>query len=60
MVMAGDDTVAIDIIRNSPMSLRSIQTCFGKADASIVLFQSALLASIVAIVMASSKKIFTI
>ena len=60
IVMSGDDTVAIDIIRNSPMSLRSIQTCFGKADASIVLFQSALLASIVAIVMAASKKIFTV
>ncbi|CDM69743.1 Na+/H+ antiporter [Clostridium bornimense] len=60
IVMSGDDTAAIDIIRNSPMSLRSIQTCFGKADASIVLFQSALLASIVAIVMAASKKIFTV
>lgn len=60
IVMAGDDAVAIEILKNSPMSLRSIQTCFGKADASIVLFQSALLASIVAIVMAATKKIFTV
>ena len=59
IALLGDDTVAIDIIRNSPMSLRAIQTCFGKADASIVLFQSALLASIVAIIMAVCKKIFT-
>ena len=60
IVMAGDDASAIEILKNSPMSLRSIQTCFGKADASIVLFQSALLASIVAIVMAATKKIFTV
>ena len=60
IVMAGEDAAAIEILKNSPMSLRSIQTYFGKADASIVLFQSALLASIVAIVMAATKKIFTV
>lgn len=58
-IMGGDDAVAIEVIKNSPMSLRAIQTCFGAADASIVLFQSALLASVVAIIMGVAKKIFT-
>lgn len=59
-VMAGEEQVLKEILINSPTSFRAIQTTFGNADASIVLFQSALLASIVAIIMGVSKKVFTV
>lgn len=59
-ILAGEDAVAQSIITSSPLSIRAIQSAFGNADASIVIFQAALLASIVAIVMGISKKIFKI
>ncbi|WP_104409576.1 Na+/H+ antiporter NhaC family protein [Clostridium algidicarnis] len=59
-IMAGEDAVAQSIITSSPLSIRAIQSAFGNADASIVIFQAALLASIVAIIMGISKKIFKI
>lgn len=59
-IMAGEDAVAQSIITSSPFSIRAIQSAFGNADASIVIFQAALLASIVAILMGISKKIFKI
>ncbi|MBU3196987.1 Na+/H+ antiporter NhaC family protein [Clostridium algidicarnis] len=59
-IMAGEDAVAQSIITSSPFSIRAIQSAFGNADASIVIFQAALLASIVAIIMGISKKIFKI
>ncbi|MBU3204662.1 Na+/H+ antiporter NhaC family protein [Clostridium algidicarnis] len=59
-IMAGEDAVAQSIITSSPLSIRAIQSAFGNADASIVIFQAALLASIVAILMGISKKIFKI
>ena len=45
---------------NSLFSFNAIQQAFSNADASVALFQSALFASIVAILMAVCKKIFTI
>ncbi|MBU3228315.1 Na+/H+ antiporter NhaC family protein [Clostridium algidicarnis] len=59
-IMAGEDAVAQSIITSSPLSIRAIQSAFGNADASIVIFQAALLASIVAILMGIFKKIFKI
>ena len=59
-ILAGEDAVAQSIITSSPLSIRAIQSAFGNADASIVIFQAALLASIVAIGMGISKKIFKI
>lgn len=44
----------------SGFSLNSLQICFGNADASVALFQSAVFASIVAIAMGVGQKIFTI
>ncbi len=41
------------------LSFQSIQLCIGNADASVALFQSAIFAGIVAIVMGVSQKIFT-
>ena len=57
-IMAGDDGTLIELIQNSPLSLLAIRETFGASDASVVLFQSALISSIVAMVMGVSQKIF--
>lgn len=44
----------------SPLSLFAFRETFGAADASIVLFQAALLATIVAIILGMYRKIFTL
>ncbi|MGL4911274.1 MAG: Na+/H+ antiporter NhaC family protein [Romboutsia sp.] len=59
-IMGGEDQVLIQLFTNSPFSFEAIKEAFSASDASIALFQSALFASIVGIVMAVSKKIFTI
>ncbi len=48
----------ISVIANG-FSLHSIQLCIGNADASVALFQSAVFAGIVAMIMGVSQKIFT-
>ena len=48
----------LDTVNNAPLSFYAIRETFGSADASLVIFQAALFASIVAIVMGISKKIF--
>lgn len=59
-IMSGGDTAVIDAVRSNPLSLRTLQECFGNADASVALFQSALFAGIVAMIMGVWKKIFTV
>ena len=59
-IMLGENTALIELLNNSPFSFSSIQQAFSAADASTALFQSAILASIVAIGMAVWKKIFTV
>lgn len=59
-IMAGDDSALISLLNNLPFSFEAIQQTFSAADASTALFQSAIFASIVAILMAVLKKIFTI
>ena len=59
-IMGGEDVALQQIMTNSPMSFKAIQEAFSASDASVALFQSALVASIVAMVMGVSKKIFTI
>ena len=59
-IMAGDDKAIQAIITNSPLSFKAILETFAASDASVALFQSALFASIVAIIMSVCKKIFTI
>ncbi|MEG1132253.1 MAG: Na+/H+ antiporter NhaC family protein, partial [Romboutsia sp.] len=59
-IMGGEDIVLIQLFTNSPFSFEAIKEAFSASDASVALFQSALLASIVAIVMAVSKKIFIV
>ena len=59
-ILGGDDATLIELLKNSPLSFVSIIEAFSNADASVALFQSALFAGIVAIVMGTSKKIFNI
>ncbi|WP_434796574.1 Na+/H+ antiporter NhaC family protein [Terrisporobacter vanillatitrophus] len=59
-IMSGDDSSLIQIFNNSPLSFVAIREAFSNADASVALFQSALLAGLVAITMGVCKKIFTV
>lgn len=58
-ILAGENTTLITLLKESPFSLTAIQEAFGASDASIVLFQAALLASLVAMAMGVFQKIFT-
>jgi Na+/H+ antiporter NhaC len=59
-IMGGEDSALIKVIENSPASFTAIRETFAKADASVVLFQSALASSIVAMLMGISSRIFTV
>ncbi len=59
-IMGGEDLAIIELMNNTPFSFAGIQEAFSNADASVVLFQSALLATIVALILGVSRKIFTI
>ena len=59
-IMAGDNSELIQIFNNSPFSFVAIREAFSASDASVALFQSALFASIVAIIMAVAQNIFTV
>lgn len=50
----------LDAVNNAPFSFYAIRETFGAADASLVIFQAALFASIVAIIMGMTKGIFKI
>lgn len=58
-ILGGEDSTLINLMQTAPYSFNGIREAFSAADASIALFQSALFSSIVAIVMAVWKKIFT-
>ncbi|MGN0177253.1 MAG: Na+/H+ antiporter NhaC family protein [Methanobrevibacter sp.] len=59
-ILGGEDQALIAIMKSSPLSFDGIFTALSQSDASVALFQAALLASIVAIVMAVGEKILTI
>ncbi|WP_291650308.1 Na+/H+ antiporter NhaC family protein [Clostridium sp.] len=59
-IMGGEDVALKQIMTNSPTSFKAIQEAFSASDASVALFQSALVASIVSIIMGVAKKIFTV
>ncbi len=48
----------LEAVNNSPLSFYAIRETFGASDASVVLFEAALFASIVAIIMGVKQKIF--
>ena len=58
--MGGDDATLIQLFTDSPFTFTAIREAFSASDASVALFQSALLAGIVAMVMAVVQKIFTV
>lgn len=55
-IMGGEDKALKALFASAPYSFKAVQQTFSNSDASLVLFQSALLASIVAIIMAVGKK----
>lgn len=59
-IMGGDPSAVQEIMINSPFSFKGIMEAFAASDASVALFQSALFASIVAILMGVCKRIFTL
>ncbi|WP_442956751.1 Na+/H+ antiporter NhaC family protein [Peptostreptococcus sp. D1] len=59
-IMGGENAALISAINASPFSFNSIKECFSASDASVALFQSAIFATIVAILMAKLKRIYTI
>lgn len=59
-IMGGEDEAVKAIVASAPASFAAIRETFSASDASIVLFQAGLLASIVAMAMGISKKIFTL
>ncbi|MBO8158961.1 Na+/H+ antiporter NhaC family protein [Thermosyntropha sp.] len=59
-IMAGEDKALINLLTAAPLSFKAIQEAFGNADASVVLFQAAILAGIVAIIMGVWQKIFSL
>jgi Na+/H+ antiporter NhaC len=58
-IMENGESATVAILEASPLSFLAIQEAFGASDASIVLFQSALLASLVAMAMGVHQKAFT-
>ena len=55
-----DNAEMLAKIDAAPLSFYAIRECFGASDASVVLFQAALLAGIVSMAMGIFKKIFTV
>lgn len=59
-IMGGEDKALIALLTTTPYSFEAFREAFGASDASIVLFQAALLASAVALAMGLAQKIFTL
>ncbi|API89928.1 sodium:proton antiporter [Marinilactibacillus sp. 15R] len=58
-IIGGDNTLLAQEVINSPFSFATIRETFGASDASVVLFQAALISSIIALVMGVSQELFT-
>ena len=59
-ILGGEDQALITLMHTAPLSFNGIFEALAASDASVALFQAALLASIVAIVMAVGEKILTV
>ncbi|ACS80395.1 Na+/H+ antiporter NhaC family protein [Maridesulfovibrio salexigens] len=59
-IMGGDDAALKQIFEDAPMSFLAIREAFGASDASVVLFQAALIAGIVALAIAIGKRILSV
>lgn len=58
-IMASDNTALIQLLETSPFSFAAIRETFGVSDASVVLFQAALVASVVALIMGALQGHYT-
>ena len=58
-ILGGEDRALITLMKTAPLSFDGIFQALSQSDASVALFQAALLASIVAIVMAVGEQILT-
>lgn len=58
-LLESGDSAIIETIQNAPFSFVTLRETFGASDASVVLFQAALIASIIALVMGVSKGHFS-
>ncbi|PRY82767.1 Na+/H+ antiporter NhaC family protein [Alkalibacterium olivapovliticus] len=58
-ILTSDNTALIQTVQNAPFSFVTLREAFGASDASVVLFQAALIASIIALVMGVVKGHFT-
>ncbi len=59
-ILGGEDQALITLMKTAPLSFNGIFEALSASDASVALFQAALLASIVSIIMAVGEKILTI
>ncbi len=59
-VLSGDNQTLIQLLKESPSSFLAVREAFGASDASVVLFQAALFAGIVAVIMGTTQRMFTI
>ena len=59
-ILGGEDQALITLMKTAPLSFNGIFEALSASDASVALFQAALLASIVAIIMAVGERILTI
>jgi Na+/H+ antiporter NhaC len=59
-ILGGEDTEMIALMQNAPASFVAIREAFGASDAAVVLFQAALIASIVTIVMGLIQKAWSL
>lgn len=59
-ILGGNDQALISLMKTSPISFNGIFEALSQSDASVALFQAALISSIVAIIMAVGEKILTI
>lgn len=60
IIMGGENIDLIELLERDPLSFTAVREAFGASDASVVLFQSALISSIIALVMGAVQRIFTI
>ena len=59
-ILGGQDQALIKLMKTAPLSFKGVFEALSASDASVALFQAALLASIVAIVMAVGEQILSI
>ena len=59
-ILGGEDQALIHLMHTAPLSFNGVFEALAASDASVALFQAALLASIVAIVMAVGERILTV